>query len=271
MKSLTFSDDLHVINVFPVPKPYMTFSVFIKKPQFYLKPHLHPYFHLNYITDGSVDVITSQGVKTARAGSVFIMPPGVEHALSSESGYAQRGVNIADCSDDHGIVRKLHEICGDNTAVIHPEKTDIRDIITVETLTDRTPLSVLRCTTGVTDLILRVIDAADLGSRNAAFRSSFQQAVQEYDGKSINLNSLCKTLGFSKTHLERLTKQEFGCSTVEYFDRMRYAKICSQLVFTDKTLAAIAEECGFCDSSHLSVFFKKRSGMTCMKYRNLTR
>ena len=85
--------------------------------------------------------------------------------------------------------------------------------------------------------------------------------------KQSSLEEICSKMNFSKTHLERLVKQEFQCSVMEYVNRLRFVRLCSQLTVTDKTLAQLAEENGFYDSAHLCVFFKKYSGVTPARYR----
>ena len=120
----------------------------------------------------------------------------------------------------------------------------------------------------MTTHLIHIIESSRSNSAPESFKKRFIDAAEQCVINGTNLDELCKTLSFSKTHLERLVKREFGCSAMKYIEHLRFLNICSQLTNTDKKLSVIAKECGFCDSSHLSVFFKKHSGKTPTKYRN---
>ena len=126
--------------------------------------------------------------------------------------------------------------------------------MTDKTLADMSPLSRLRCINRMSELLVDIIESACKEPAQRNFRAQFIQAATHCAQHGASLDELCGMMNFSKTHLERLTKKEFGCSAIEYTDKLRFLKICSLLTTTDKTLAAIAEECGFFDSSHLCVF-----------------
>lgn len=146
-------------------------------------------------------------------------------------------------------------------------KVKLTEYITEKNLLDPSPMSRLKCISLMTTLLLLIIENAQLESDEENFRTRFIDIAEKYAVKGINLDELCKEFNFSKTHLERLSKKEFGCSAIKYIEHLRFLNICSMLTNTNKMLSTIAEECGFCDSSHLSVFFKKHCGKTPAKFR----
>ena len=191
----------------------------------------------------------------------------MEHELWSQRGYSQIGMDVNDGSDEYGLAERLHAVCMGNAIKVKVVNPTVAEYITEKSLADMSPLSRLRCINKMSELLLDIIEIAseEFGQKN--FRAQFIQAATQCAQRGANLDELCSMMNFSKTHLERLTKREFGCSAIEYTDKLRFLKICSLLTTTDKTLAAIAEECGFFDSSHLCVFFKKHSGKSPAKYR----
>ena len=265
-----FEKEKYIVNVFSLPEPFAFFDVLTRKRNYFLPAHSHKEFHVNCVTSGSVDVISENSVITVGAGCAFIMPPGAVHELRSDPGYSQIGMDINDVSDSYGIVRKLWDITEGKVLAVNVTDFSVSEYVRTETLLDMSPMNTFKCITGMNSLLLNIIENAQ-SEKKSAFFKEFMKIAASYDGTGISLDELCRKFAFSKTHLERLTSKEFGCSAVEYFERLRFAKICSDLALTDANLSEIADKYGFCDSSHLSVFFKKRSGMTCAAYRKLAK
>lgn len=257
----------YVINIFRIPSPYYFFNVFVRGADFHMARHSHGRFHVNTVMEGNVDVITSLGKMTVRAGEAYVMPPGVEHELRSKEGYFQIGMDVLDVLDEYGLVERLHAISEGKAVKVAIARQGTLDYVTEETLTDMSPLSQLRCINRMSEHLIDILESGDRERKRKNFRIQFIEAAAQVNGRGILLDELCRKMNFSKTHLERLVRQEFGCSVMEYMNRLRYLKVCSLLTATDQTLAEIAEVCGFYDSAHLCVFFKRYSGITPSAYR----
>lgn len=264
----------HINNIFGLPEPFLEYNVFMRGEGYYLPPHCHAFFHVNMVTDGMVDVITERERITVSQGQAFIMPPALIHSLVSDKGYSQIGMNIQDISEEYQLAERLHNLCRGRVVRVYAERERISEgYITEHMLTDMSSLSRLKCVSRMFSLLAELIeagenqDASKIGANAAAFREKFLMVSRECCADNKSLEEICREMNFSKTHLERLVHREFGCSVKEYVNRLRFQKICSQLLLTDKPLALLAEENGFFDSSHLCVFFKKYSGITPKQYR----
>ncbi|MBQ8525725.1 MAG: AraC family transcriptional regulator [Clostridia bacterium] len=255
--------DCYIRNVFELPFPWYLMNIMQREAGFYLKPHCHDRYHINLITDGSVDVITSSGKVTVGRGVVFIVPPNVEHSLFSKTGYSQKGADIC-VSDGYGADKVLQELCEGNMVRIMAKRPELADAITAENLENPSPYAAIKCTNSMMSLIIDLAESKRKGI--GSFGEKFVSVVHKYEN-GCSLEQLCTEFFCSKTQLERLVQKEFGCSAVEYVNRIRFKNICNMLVSTDEPLYIIAERYGFYDSAHMSVFFKKRSGISPMRFR----
>lgn len=255
----------YIMNTFEMTPPFLRINILQREPEYTLDCHSHDFFHVNLITHGSVCVETAEKCVTVPGGFAFIMPPRVEHRLYSKSGYMQIGADISTIRDFYSVSNLLTEMSCGKLVKIAAGKQEISEVITEKNLGNPSPFTAMKCTNALTSFIIYLSE----GTREQTnrFHGDFSEAVKEA-GYNCTLEELCRKLSYSKTHLNRMVKQEFGCSVMEYVNRMRFSEICNLLMTSEEPLYSIAENCGFYDSAHMSVFFKKRSGISPIKYRN---
>ena len=75
-------------------------------------------------------------------------------------------------------------------------------------------------------------------------------------------------LNVSPAYLSRLVKEISGSTINEHATSLVYKEICNLLTQTDMTMGEIADHLNFSDQSAMTNFFKQRSGMTPLAYRN---
>lgn len=262
----------YIKNIYAVPEPFDRFHVVVRGENFHLATHTEIKFHIYLMMEGNLDITMGSEKVSISKGQVFIIPPGVEHELYSAKGYFQIGFDVKDVSDPYHIIEKLHEICKNKAVKLQVSHFPAPDYLTVQMLTDMSPLNRLKVISRMNSLLIDIIETAEKkvnpeSASMADFRKRFVEVAESCCNHQKSLEEICSIMNFSKTHLERLVKQEFQCSVMEYVNRLRFVRLCSQLVVSDKTLTQLAEENGFYDSAHLCVFFKKYSGMTPAQYR----
>jgi len=79
-----------------------------------------------------------------------------------------------------------------------------------------------------------------------------------------------KTVNMSPSHFRRAFKQVTGQSFVLYLNHFRIAKAQELLSSTNKSIAEVAIEVGFCDQSYFGLIFRRYTQMTPLQYRNRT-
>lgn len=86
----------------------------------------------------------------------------------------------------------------------------------------------------------------------------------------ITVEHLAKTCAMSPATFYRLFKQTVHKTPMQYLDEYRLNQAAQRLLLEKKTLAQIAEECGYYDEFHLSRNFKKYYGVSPKEYKKRT-
>lgn len=86
--------------------------------------------------------------------------------------------------------------------------------------------------------------------------------MQQNIDAPLSVTEIARRMGHSKRQIERHFRTALGTSPQVAFLEIRLAFARHLLETTGKSVAAIAVECGFCDSSHLSRMFRRRFGDT---------
>jgi len=101
--------------------------------------------------------------------------------------------------------------------------------------------------------------------------SSTLRFMRQHMARELTRTDLARHVGVSPGHLTQLLKERTGRSFVELLREVRVEAACELLVQTEKPLAEVAADCGFCDQSYLTHVFKALRGMTPKHYRDTAR
>lgn len=93
--------------------------------------------------------------------------------------------------------------------------------------------------------------------------------MQQRIDTPLSVAEIAKAMGHNKRQLERHFRSTLETSPQAAFLSIRLSFARHLLEATDKPIAAVALECGFCDSSHLSRMFRKRYDQTPSEMRNV--
>jgi AraC family transcriptional regulator len=89
--------------------------------------------------------------------------------------------------------------------------------------------------------------------------------------ESVSLSSLAAIVDIHPVHLARTFRRHYRCSVGDYVRNLRIARASDAVRTTDRPLAEIALEAGFCDQSHFTKMFKRYTGITPFQLRSRTR
>ncbi len=81
------------------------------------------------------------------------------------------------------------------------------------------------------------------------------------------MGDLTRVAGLSERQLRRRFLEEFGMGIAEFVIKLRTHAAADALLKSDESLAAIAQETGFCDQSAFTRAFRAQMGMTPRAYR----
>jgi AraC-like DNA-binding protein len=86
--------------------------------------------------------------------------------------------------------------------------------------------------------------------------------------REISRDETARFAGISPSHFSRLLKERTGRSFTELLRQCRVDLACELLRNTGRTLADIADTCGFCDQSYFTHVFQDIKGMTPKQFRD---
>lgn len=90
-------------------------------------------------------------------------------------------------------------------------------------------------------------------------------------GERIETVNLAAKLGLSVGFLVLAFRDALGTTPHRYLMERRLSRVRVELTSTAKSIAEIAQECGFADQAHLTRHMRKVLGMTPAAYRRLSR
>jgi AraC family transcriptional regulator len=90
-------------------------------------------------------------------------------------------------------------------------------------------------------------------------------------GARPSLSGLAQAVGVHPVTLARAFRRAFGCTVGEYVRTLRIEQATHQLAQTELSLAEIALGAGFSDQSHFSNLFRRHTGLSPFRYRQVVR
>lgn len=91
--------------------------------------------------------------------------------------------------------------------------------------------------------------------------------IQEHYMDSLSTQVIADHIGISVSHLHRIFINSFGMHINHYITQIRLKNAAKQLIYTDLPIEAIATCSGFATQQYFSSVFKKKMGITPLKYR----
>ncbi|MBR0410433.1 MAG: helix-turn-helix transcriptional regulator [Eubacterium sp.] len=89
--------------------------------------------------------------------------------------------------------------------------------------------------------------------------------------EGVSILELCAVFGIGRGHLQRIFREQTGCSAIDYFSRMRIS-VAKQMIQDDRmSLTETARALGFSSVSSFSRQFKNITGMPPSSYRQSVR
>jgi len=217
--------------------------------------HSHDHWELVYCTSGHGAFSFENGTTiNYQAGEAVIIPPRERHANSSQEGFTNIHVTMADPSFPYHTAFRVGDEDGSLKMAFAQAKTyymaDIkkRELV-LAALGDliASYIVVFRSNTEFSEPVERI--------RNAIIRN--------YSRVDFALDEFIREMPFHYDYLRKLFKKEVGVSPLEYMTnlRMKSAETLLTAMWTNEyTISEIAQMCGFENSLYFSRVFKKHFG-----------
>jgi AraC-like DNA-binding protein len=216
--------------------------------------HAHDYSNITIVVAGKIEEAAESGEYCAYAGSVVMKGAGCEHE-DRIGGHGARTISIQFHGESPLAAGTWSWL--DTPAVV------------------RRAIAVRRASQAVErDRAVEELITAVTAKRNDIRRPPWVEAIaarieRGYD-QTVSFGDLASQLGLHPAYASRAFHAHCGMSMSEYLQavRLRHARIA--LSSSRRSVAAIAGECGFSDSSHLCRTFTRMLAVTPRAYRRLT-
>lgn len=236
--------------------------------KFRLSEHSHSFFHVNFVVSGQVEVKTESETFTLDKGKLFIIPPNLNHSISTKVGYTQVGMDLQKTPDGTAYPILLDVV--NNSVKVYDFAYMLNDYYALFGNIKQTPVQRMCLNNFSERLMLSALSFSEDNGGNNEFREKLLKALQ--DAKySITVSELGRMLFLSNTSLERYMHKSFSMSAKEYLNHWRLSKIYYYLLETELKIEEIAREMNFYDTAHFITFFKNQTGKTPSAFRKKER
>ena len=252
--------------------------------------HEQAFYEINIITDGEGYHALDTQLLEARRGDVFIVPPYKKHAFVGGEGFNCYHFMVS----PHYLQKNLH------TLITLPNFFTLFEIGPIMSMHDghfaRLSLSdgqlteVIAClelirnrnskmqdisasvynesvaTMAIIQLCEAYSAAPNVKRQDVFFAESINLIMTRYNEK-LTIEELSAMAGLSRTAYIEKFKEITGMSPRQFILRQRIQVAKRLLSTTEKTVAKIADEVGFFDTSHFVKTFTAICGMSPLKYR----
>ena len=265
----------------------------------FLGRHKHKFYEINIIAEGSGTHLLGESSCEAATGTVFVIPPGIEHAYRVEKPLVIFHVLLSGTFMETYRV-KLQELSGYSLLFeIEPyirgqfsenmflkltgnKRQEIFSRLAELSETARSTYTEKDSLSGVLTFAIIGILCRCMTEQNPLAEQKNLSAVSvetirileyihENLAEKIQFAKLAETYNMTYASFLRQFKKVMKTTPLAYQNARRIEAAKHLLLQTDATVSFIAAECGFYDSSHFIRFFEKRVGVSPVLFRNQNR
>lgn len=248
-----------------VRSPYREVPMLTRSGPWSMSEHTHPFYQIIYVTDGLLRVDSGGSTWRLGRGQAHVLPPGFAHALSTQNGYGQMGLDV-DCEgDERDILPLMRDYFTRPTVVNCPEAlSDVNAMTDAGIVGNRIAGARL---TALLDTVVVKLLTAHTRAGTERFDMRLSEYIDAHLHERITLEQVAAEFHMSVPQLERMAGRHFGGGVMELRSQRRLNQARLLLTASEDSVTRIAERLGFCDLAHFSHFFRQRCGVSPSEYR----
>lgn len=120
-----------------------------------------------------------------------------------------------------------------------------------------------------TELLVYSARNLERSEKPPAWLRKAYELINDCCTESITIAEIAASVGVHSMHLARTFRRFFNCSPAEYLRKCRVELAANLLLNSEKTIVDIALTTGFTDQSQFTQSFKKSTGITPAKFRQM--
>lgn len=234
-----------------------------------VKIHTHPYYHMFYMVDGQCHFTAGSKSYDLEPGQYLLVPREIEHGYTNKKSKQVELMEIKfsmpqSSMDQHltqaGVQVADNELVGTLFRQILKEYSDLGN------LADESAQAYLMS-------ILHAIGEKGRYKKRHRFRyvdasnySELSQRVvrflEKHYAEDLSLDMLAEAMGHNKSYLCVAFKKNTQQTILDCLNTIRIRRAAELIVYSDHSLAQVAQMCGFSSVSHFNQVFLKYVGNT---------
>ncbi len=276
-----------------LPKEFdKSFIVFKETGLFFPCPwHYHPEYEFVLVNKSSGRRMVGDHIGTFSEGDLVLMGPALPHVWVNDKKYFEKE-NTA--SADAVVVHFLDDFLGDNFLNL-PEAASLKKVLTLanrglviqgttririakimNNMLEQNGLKRLASLFEIFDILANSTEYELLASpsymeNTKETYSDRYSKITEYVlrnfHREITLKEVADEANMATTTFCNFFKEHFRMTFIEYLNAIRIGHVCKLLTNKDKTIIAVAYECGFNNLANFNRQFKRLKDMTPKEYR----
>lgn len=139
----------------------------------------------------------------------------------------------------------------------------------IENQQQKGSVSSIKTVSSVFDILNILSEQKSPGNSSVRLPGELTEILNYIDSnfsKDCSVNTISKKFFLSRSKINRLFKENLNTTPTKYVESRRLSKA-KILLEDDLSVQKVCEECGFPDYSHFIALFKKRFGITPLKYK----
>ncbi len=247
-----------------------------KKETELLDNHRHWYYELYYMSVGNAKFFIDNEIISINQGEIMIVRDGLIHKTVYEPGvYTER---LLICFSEEFVGEEMKEIIkelGERKLITYSPHVKIKleemfASLSLENESNEEHRLKFAHHTLCNILITlfrqkHVHRQKELTANELIIQNAAKYITENY-ASEISLSMLAAMFAMSPSHFSRTFKQHTGFGVIEYLTDVRISRAEELLKTTKKSITSIASECGFGDSNYFTAKFKKKNGISPLKY-----
>lgn len=226
----------------------------------------HSFYELYFLLKGNRTVFLGEKSFPVSAGSVLLIPPHTLHKTMGNQPSERINIYISeDCLTEENLQfvqshANAHIFVNEETAGV------LRSLLTAATAEEVENDNLQ----AIANATLYYLKSSQVTKSTPTYSMELEKIIRyinEHYQENITIDDLCQRFFISKNSLFRLFHRYLQCTVVEYLLTLRLNHAKNYLVTTDMRMEDIAEACGFHSANYFSLIFKKKIGISPLRYR----
>ncbi len=252
----------------------------------------HDFWEIVYADRGNVICKREGEEKVLSEGEIFFHKPNEEHSLRADSKNAPNVFIISfECKSEalHFFEGKTIKLNKSNVNFIYSIINEAKKTFNIPfsdpkvkkmPILEKPTLGGLQLIKNYLEILLINVlrDQTEIEGKNNLFLSVVNNGkiskrvidiLKDYAYKRIKIEDICKNMNYSKSYLFKKFKKETGRSIMDYYAEIKIECAKKLLREDNYSVTEIAEKLDFDSQSYFSKVFKKNTGYSPLKYKNM--